>query len=98
LYTKILYQNLRPRSIVDYRREAYTYPAGDVRITFDRGVKTSNSVSGFLHPGLTTIPAASAVIMEIKYGAFLPDVIRDVLQIGYHHQTEFSKYLASRLV
>ena len=98
LYTKIHYQNLRPRNIVEYRREAYTYRAGNVRITFDSGVRTSNNVAGFLDPKLTTIPAAGSIIIEIKYDGFLPDFIRDSLQIGWRNQTEFSKYVAARLV
>jgi len=98
LYTKIRYQNLRPRNIVDYHREAYMYRAGNVRVTFDSKIRTSNNVSGFLNPTLTTIPAASAIIMEIKYDGFLPDIIRDILQIGGRNQTEFSKYVVARLV
>ena len=98
LYTKIHYQNLRPRNIVEYHREAYTYHAGNVRITFDTRIKTSNSVTGFLKPNPTTIPAANAIIMEIKYDGFMPDFIHDCLQIGWRNQTEFSKYLVARLV
>ncbi len=98
LYTKIRYQNLRPRSIVDYHREAYIYRAGNVRITFDRGIRTSNSVTGFLNPNLATIPAANTIIMEIKYDGFLPDIIRDVVGIDCRNQTEFSKYVTARLV
>jgi len=98
LYTKIHYQNLRPRSIVEYHREAHKFHAGNVRVTFDTRIRTSNSVIGFLKPSLTTIPAASAIIMEVKYDGFLPDIIRDVLKIGNRNQTEFSKYLVARLV
>jgi len=98
LYTKIHYQNLRPRSIVDYRREAYVYRAGNVRITLDSNIRTSNSVSGFLDPNLITIPASGMTILEIKYDGFLPDFIRDILQIGWRNQIEFSKYIAARLV
>ena len=98
LYTKTRYQNLRPKSIVDYHREAYIYRAGNVRITFDSRVRMSNSVAGFLNPDLTTIPAASAIILEVKYDGFLPDIIRDIIQIGFRSQTEFSKYVVARLV
>ena len=98
LYTKIRYQNLRPRTIVDYNREAYVYNAGNVRVTFDSDNRMSSSVAGFLNPGLATIPVSASLIMEIKYDGFLPDIIRDVLQIGWRNQTEFSKYLAARLV
>ena len=98
LYTKMRYQNLRPRSIVDYNREAYVYRAGNVRVTFDSNIKISNSAKSFLNPNLVTIPAAVAIIMEIKYDGFLPDIIRDITKIGARNQTEFSKYVAARLV
>lgn len=98
LYTKIRYQNLRPRSIVEYHREAYKYHAGNVRVTFDSNIRTTNWVTGFLNPQMTTIPAANTVILEIKYDGFLPDMIRDILQIGWRNQTEFSKYVVGRLV
>ena len=98
LYTKIRYQNLRPRSIVEYHREAYNYHAGNVRITLDRNIRVSNNVAGFLNQNMTTIPAANTIILEIKYDGFLPDFIRDILQIGWRSQTEFSKYVTGRLV
>ena len=97
-YSKIHYQNLRPRNIIDYHREAYIYRAGNVRITFDSHIRASNSVAGFLNPNLTTIPATSSIILEIKYDGYLPDIIRDILQIGCSNQTEFSKYVVGRLV
>lgn len=98
LYSKIKYQNLRPRVIVDYMREAYVYPTGNVRITFDRHIKTSDNVQGIFDPDLVMIPAAKATILEIKYDGFLPEVIRQVLQVGNRRETEFSKYVVSRLV
>jgi len=98
LYTKIRSQNLRPRNIVEYRREVYKYRAGNVRITLDSNIRTSNFVKGFLNPQLTTIPATQAIIMEIKYDGFMPDIISDILQISCRNQTEFSKYVVARLV
>ena len=98
LYTKMRTQNLRPRNIVEYQREAYKFHVGNVRITFDSNIRTSNSVSGFLYPEQTTVPAAGMTVLEIKYDGFLPDIIRDIMQIGWRNQTEFSKYVAARLV
>ncbi|NLB81224.1 MAG: polyphosphate polymerase domain-containing protein, partial [Clostridiaceae bacterium] len=98
LYTKMNYQNLRPVIIVDYTREAYIYPAGNVRITFDKNIKASNNVQGLFDPELVTIPAARAMILEIKYDGFIPEAIRQVIQITNRHEREFSKYLVSRLV
>jgi hypothetical protein len=31
---------LKPKTIVDYTREAYVYPVGNVRITFDKSIRT----------------------------------------------------------
>jgi hypothetical protein len=98
LYTKMRSQSLRPKNIVDYHREAYVFRAGNVRVTFDSRIRMSNNVSGFLNPVLTTIPAAHSIILEIKYDGFLPNVIRDLLQIDFRNQTEFSKYVVARLV
>ena len=98
LYTKIRYQNLRPRNVVEYHREAYMFRAGNVRVTFDSNIRTSNIVTGFLDTELSTMPAAGSIILEIKYDGFLPDIMRDILQIGWRNQTEFSKYVVARLV
>ena len=69
-----------------------------MRITLDSRIKTSNIVMGFLNPASVTIPAANAIVMEVKYDRFLPDVIRDMIQIDHRNQTEFSKYVVARLV
>jgi len=98
LYSKIRCQNLRPKNIVDYSREAYIFDAGNVRITFDSNIRMTNNIAKFLDPKLVSIPTTNAVIMEIKYDGFIPDIIRDILQIGWSNQTEFSKYLVARLV
>lgn len=98
LYTKISYQNLRPKAIVDYTREAFVYPPGNVRITLDSNINSSNNVSALFEPDLVTTPAAEGVILEVKYDGFLPEVIRQIIQIGDRQEREFSKYLVSRLV
>jgi hypothetical protein len=97
LYAKMRFQNLRPRNIVDYHREAYVYRPGNVRVTFDSNIRTSNSVAGFLVSDLVTVPATPSIIMEVKYDGFLPDIIRDLVQIGWRNETEFSKYVVARL-
>jgi len=98
LYTKMHYQNLRPRTIVDYKRETYVYPAGNVRITFDSNIRTSNNVGGLFNPELVTIPAANAIVLEIKYDGFIPEIIRQLVRVDSRNETEFSKYVVSRLI
>ena len=98
LYTKIHTELLRPKNIVDYEREVYVYPAGNVRVTFDRNIRMSNSIQQFLEPDSVMIPSANAFILEIKYDGFLPEVIRNILQVDRRVHTEFSKYVVSRIV
>ena len=98
LYTKIRHQLLQPKNIVDYYREVYIYATGNVRITIDSHIKTSNNVAGFLNQELITVPAANAIILEVKYDGFIPDVIRNIVQLDSRHQTEFSKYVVARFV
>ena len=98
LYAKIMYQNLRPMSIVEYSREAYIYPVGNVRVTFDSEIKTTNNIAVFLQENLVAIPAIASIVLEIKYDGFIPDIIRDCVKIAHRSQSEYSKYVAARMV
>lgn len=98
LYTKINYQNLRPKVIVDYKREAYICHLGNVRITIDSDIRMSNNVYGFFNKELVTIPSAKGIILEVKYDGFLPEFIRQIIRMDNRQETEFSKYGVSRLV
>lgn len=98
LYEKMFTQQLRPKTIVDYRREAYVYTPGNVRITVDSNIRTSNDVTNFLNSKCVTIPAASGTILEVKFDEFLPDIVRDIIQIDNRGATEFSKYVVCRMV
>ncbi|MCL1794254.1 MAG: polyphosphate polymerase domain-containing protein [Oscillospiraceae bacterium] len=98
LYAKIRYQNLRPKTIVDYIREAYIYTAGNVRITIDSDIRSSSNATGFLNPDIPMVPSANAIILEVKYDNFLPDIIRNIVQLSSRSATEFSKYVVSRFV
>ena len=97
LYNKICTQQLRPKTIVDYTREPYVYPAGNVRITLDYNIRTGLRRTDFLNPGIT-IPAGDApIILEVKWGAFLPSIIRDAIQLEGRHTSSFSKYAQCRI-
>lgn len=91
-------QLLRPKTLVDYRREPFVYPAGNVRITIDSDIRTGLCCTDFFDPGCVTVPAGDAkLILEVKWDEFLPDVIRDVVQLGNVRSSAFSKYAACRI-
>ena len=97
LYHKMRVQGLRPRTIVDYTREPFVYAPGNVRVTLDYDIRTGLGCAGFLNPGCVTIPAGDASILEVKWDAFLPDIIRAAVQLEGRRAAAFSKYAACRI-
>ena len=98
LYSKILSKGLRPKTIVDYTREPFTFPAGNVRVTMDYNIRTGLDCTDFLNPDCVTVPAGySPIILEVKWDGFLPDIIRDAVQLEGRSSSAFSKYAACRI-
>ena len=98
LYCKMKYQGLRPKTIVDYTREPFIYRPGNVRVTFDYDIRTGLSCTDFLDPDCPTIPAGDApILMEVKWDAFLPTIIRDAVQTPGRRAEAFSKYAQCRI-
>ena len=99
LYAKMTYQWLKPRVLVSYVREPYIYRPGNVRVTFDSEVRTSLFHQEFLTEKVSDISATDMpkdMILEVKYDAFLPGVIQDLIQVPGIRQQAFSKYGACR--
>lgn len=98
LYVKMTIQGLRPKTIVDYVREPFVFEPGNVRVTLDYDIRTGLGCTDFLNPECVTIPTKDApVILEVKWDEFLPDIIRDIVQLGNRRTTAFSKYAACRI-
>jgi len=72
---------LRPVVIVDYVREAYLHPAEEVRITFDKQLRTGMTSTDLFNPHVPTIPPFDngEIILEVKYNRVMPPYIRDLL-------------------
>ncbi|KAE9631190.1 polyphosphate polymerase domain-containing protein [Defluviitalea raffinosedens] len=98
LYAKMHYQQLRPKNIVDYQREAFVYPMGNVRVTLDYDIRTSNNVKDFLKPEPVPIPIPGVYILEVKYDDYLPEIIRGAVSLSNRRSTSFSKYAVTRIV
>lgn len=97
LYSRMKSQGLRPRTIVDYTREPFVFPAGNVRVTLDHSIRTGASCTEFLDKNCVTLPASDSIILEVKWDEFLPSVIRDIVQLGTTRTSAFSKYAACRI-
>lgn len=97
LYSRMRGQRLRPRTIVDYTREPFVYAPGNVRVTLDYDIRTGLGSTDFLNPDCVTIPVRGApVILEVKWDAFLPEIIRDAVWLNGRQTGAFSKYAACR--
>ncbi len=72
---------LRPVVLVDYVREAYLHPAEEVRITFDKQLRTGMLSKELFDPYVPTISPfdENLMILEVKYNRILPSYIRDIL-------------------
>ena len=98
LYWKMKSNGLRPKTIVDYTRDAFGFPAGNVRVTLDYNIRTGLGSTDFLNPAAVTVPAGDAPsILEVKWDEFLPDIIREAVQLPGRHTCAFSKYAACRV-
>lgn len=92
---------LRPAVIVDYVREAYMHPAEDVRITFDKQLRSGLFSHDLFNPRLPTIAPLSSpdqVILEVKFNRVIPDYLSQILSLaaGWSSRSAISKYVLCR--
>lgn len=97
LYIKMTTERLIPRTIVEYTREPFVFPAGNVRVTLDYDIRSGLSRTDFLNPSCVTVPVSRAIILEVKWDEFLPDVIRSAVSLENRREGAFSKYAACRI-
>lgn len=98
LYLRITQGCYRPKTIIDYQRLAFAYPAGDVRITFDTDIRGALYPYGlFENVGTDALGSTEQVLMEVKYTGFLPDMIAEILKKTDELSTSHSKYSRARM-
>ncbi len=81
MYREMTVNLLRPVVIVDYVREAYLHPAEEVRITFDKQLRSGLMSKDLFDRWLPTVPPFDngETILEVKYNRVMPPYIRDLL-------------------
>ncbi|MCR5826205.1 MAG: polyphosphate polymerase domain-containing protein [Oscillospiraceae bacterium] len=98
LYCKMRYQGMRPKTIVDYTREPFVFRPGNVRVTLDYDIRTGLDCTQLLDPDAVTVPAGDApIILEVKWDAYLPSIIRDAVAVPDRRVGSFSKYAQCRV-
>ncbi len=96
-YTKIKC-GLAPKTIVDYTREPFVFEPGNVRVTLDYDIRTGIKNTDFLNTDSVTVSVEdSPIILEVKWDEYLPDIIKDALQLKNCRVGAFSKYAVCRI-
>lgn len=97
-YCLIKTQLFKPAIIVEYDREPYVYKNGNVRITFDKNIRSSVEFDKFFDQNIATreILEKGQHLMEVKYDEYIPDFIKECLEISELRRTTFSKYYLCR--
>ena len=88
-------KNLVPVILVDYNREAYTYEFEDVRITFDRDVRSANYNDNMFDQNsfMKKVFDDDSIILEVKYNDRLPSFINDIIKNTRMIKIGISKYV-----
>lgn len=89
---------LRPAVIVDYVREAYTYPAENVRITFDMNLRSGLHSFDLFNAEIPTVCPLdqNTQILEVKFDNYLPDHVRGLIAGIQADRSAVSKYVLCR--
>ncbi len=100
LFREMRLQLLHPVVIVDYVREAYVHPAEDIRITFDKRLRTGLASTDLFNAALPTVPPVPGgmTIMEVKYNRVFPPYLSSLLSAaaGCSMRSAISKYCLCR--
>ena len=98
LMLDMMLNGMKPKVIVEYDRIPYVYKNGNVRVTFDTDISSSNDIGGFLNSDIQKRPVMPRghQLMEVKFDEYLPDFIYRALQIENLWQTAYSKYYICR--
>lgn len=97
-YRKSRCNIMRPSAVVEYDRAAYVHPVGNVRITFDTGLRMGLASISFFDCNICTMSTVkeSDVILEVKYDDVLPLFICSLFLDTIRPQSAIGKFVICR--
>ena len=98
MFHQMRIRNLRPVVIVQYMRTPFISQAGNVRVTYDEAVASSDDIDGFFEPDIPfrSILPVGCSILEVKWDELLAAYIKEQLELGSLQWSSFSKYYLCR--
>lgn len=98
IYIRLIKGAYQPKTLVEYNREAYIYSVGDVRVTFDLGMRATASAWDLFakNPPWTMLVLAGTGVLEVKYTSMLPSFLKRIVETD-RLTVANSKYVQARL-
>jgi len=93
---QMIMEGYRAKTVVEFRRLAFTHPANETRITFDTALSASEADFDLFSPAPHLYPIDCPVILEVKYNRFLLSHIKGVLELAGQEPVSVSKYCLGR--
>lgn len=99
LYFDFKQKYLRPVVIVDYHRDVYKMDYNDIRITFDKNLRTSTEHFDIYDKNILTLPLQrdDVIEMEVKFNHVLPPWFQKFFHFESANYLAISKYCHARL-
>lgn len=98
IYTVMKEGVYRPVVMVEYDRVAFTYPMNNIRVTFDMGIRSSETDFDLFKKRINYMKILdNRVVLEVKYNGQLLGFISEILRPYRLSRTAVSKYVLSRV-
>lgn len=99
IYFDLTRKYFRPVVIVDYIRDVYKMDYNEIRITFDKHIRTTQSDLNLFDKNVLTIPLQrdDVIEMEVKFNTCLPSWFKDFLKFESSVSMAISKYCYGRM-
>lgn len=97
-YGLMQYRCYRPKTIVEYLREAYIAKENKIRITFDHQIVATEASFDLFDPKLNLYPVLDPFngVLEVKYNGFLLSYIKNLVNAANRSELSVSKYCLAR--
>ncbi len=98
IYGTFMSRVYRPKVIVEYHRVALVLPVSNIRITFDKNLRSNLNHLNLFSKVKDTMPVVveGKQILEVKYDRFLPGYLKKVISGVSAERMAISKYTLAR--
>lgn len=98
LFEEMKERKMQPKVIVSYERIPYIYGIGNVRVTFDMNITSSNEITKFLQANFLERPILplGKSVLEVKWDEVFPAHIKEYMSLDDLQWSTFSKYYLCR--